>query len=75
MSQRIELNGEGFDKHVCRGSRDGEWLIFVCPECSYRREWNPQTNEMHLIDSGDENALHSGWFQPVGLQMEKMNPN
>ncbi|MCB0559947.1 MAG: hypothetical protein H6573_05550 [Lewinellaceae bacterium] len=75
MSMNFEFHSEGFEKHSCQGRREGEWLIFECPECSYVRKWNPESNEMNLIDSGDENALHSGMFEPVGLQMSKLNPN
>ena len=71
----FEFHSEGLEKHSCQGRREGKWLIFECPECGYVRKWNQETNEMNLVDTGDENALHSGFFEPVGLQMSKMNPN
>lgn len=75
MAKFFELRTEGFNKHTCVARREGNWLIFECPECSYARRWNPATSEMKLVDSGDEAALHSGLFQPAGLQVEKLNPN
>lgn len=75
MSMSFEFNSEGFDKHSCQGHREGDWLIFECTECSYVRKWNQKTSEIKLVDSGDENALHSGVFEPVGLQSDKYNPN
>ncbi|MCB0587548.1 MAG: hypothetical protein KDD06_19805 [Phaeodactylibacter sp.] len=75
MPNHVEFHSEGFDKHACEGRREGDWYIFECPECSYIRKWNPTTNEMNLVDSGDENVLHNGWFKPVGLQADKYNPN
>lgn len=75
MYSNYEFNSEDFEKHTCQGRREGDWLIFECPECSYVRKWNPETSEMNLIDRGDENALHSGFFEPTGLQMSKINPN
>ncbi|MCB0547407.1 MAG: hypothetical protein KDD19_07435 [Phaeodactylibacter sp.] len=71
----FEFHSEGLEKHSCQGRREGKWLIFECPECGYVRKWNQETNEMNVVNRGDENALHSGFFEPVGLQMSKMNPN
>ena len=75
MSYSIELRQEGFEKHNCDSRRDGDLLIFECPQCGYHRVWNLETNKMHLIDAGDENVLHNGWHEPTGLQSDKYNPN
>jgi len=75
MSHHMNFQSEGFEKHTCKSRREGDWLIFECPQCDYVRKWNPTTSEMNLVDSGDENALHSGMHQPTGAQLEKYNPN
>ena len=75
MSKYLHLINENFAKHSCKGHREGDWLIFKCTECSYVRVWNTTTNEMKVTDDGNEYALHSGRFEPVGLQIEKYNPN
>ena len=75
MSKHFEFKSEGFEQHTCNGRREGEWLIFECPECGFVRKWNQKTNEMKVTNEGNLNALHKGMFQPVGLQMETYNPN
>lgn len=75
MSKYLQLPTENFAKHTCKGRREGNWLIFECSECSYVRIWNTVTNEMKVTDNGNENALHSGYHEPVGLQSDKYNPN
>ncbi|MCB0578033.1 MAG: hypothetical protein KDD10_01820 [Phaeodactylibacter sp.] len=75
MPKRFEFQSKGFEKHSCNSRREGPWLIFECPQCSYARKWNTATNEIKLLDSGAENTLHSGWHEPPGLQMEKLNAN
>ena len=50
-------------------------LIFECPDCGYVRHWNRKTQEIRLINKGNEYALHSGFYEPTGLQLNNMNPN
>lgn len=71
----FELNSEDLEKHVCQSSRQGDVLIFKCPDCGYIRHWDQKTHQIRLVNKGNENALHSGFYEPVGLQMNNMNPN
>ena len=75
MSKYLQFPAENVVKHTCKGRREGDWLIFECPQCSYVRVWNTSTNEMRVTDFGDENVLHNGRHEPVGLQTDKYNPN
>ena len=75
MSKYLEFPSEGVEKHTCEGRREGEWLIFECPQCGYVRQWNQTTNEMKVTEQGNPMVLHNGMFQPVGLQLETYNPN
>lgn len=75
MSNYLEFSAEDYEKHNCESRREGEWIIFECPHCNYVREWNLTTNEMKVTKGEDESVMHSGMFQPVGLQMETINPN
>jgi len=75
MSKHFEFNSKGFEKHACTGRREGEWLIFECPECGYVRKWNPKTHQMKVENHGDENALHAGSYEPTGLQLAHISMN
>lgn len=69
------FRSEGLERHVCTSKKKGDWIFFSCSECDYLRKMNPFTNEIKLLNPGDENALHQGMHAPVGLQAEKLNPN
>jgi len=71
MKTRLVFNTENTEKHVCKSRKEGDWLIFECPKCGYLRHWNPKTNEMNLINSGNARVLHNGSYEPIGLQSNK----
>lgn len=75
MPINFKFKSEGYERHSCRSRREGAWLIFECPECSYVRKWNLESNKMKLENEGNRYALHNGSFEPVGLQSDKYNPN
>ena len=75
MLQYENFDTEGMQQHVCKSRREGDWFIFECEHCNYVRKWNSKTKEMILVDSGDEDALHSGRYEPPGLQMNMICPN
>ena len=66
------IGPDGFERHNCNATRDGDWFIFKCTTCGYHREWNHKTKEMNIVNSGDENALHSGRYEPPAVQMDKI---
>ena len=70
-----EFKSEGFERHTCNSSKEGEWIIFQCPKCGYVSKMNPRTHEMKVIDIGDETVLHSGMHVPIGIQPDKYHPN
>lgn len=41
--------------HVCSLDETQDPPVWVCPECSYRREVNGKR-----LDKGDQNAIHTG---------------
>ena len=75
MSPYMEFQTEGFDRHTCTARKEGDWIVFECPECGYVRKMHRKTNEIKLVNRGDKNALHSGSYKPVGLQPEQINLN
>jgi hypothetical protein len=74
MSSKIRSLDFGQEKHVCSSEREGDWIIFKCPQCDYVRKMNYKTNEMK-VSGGDMMTTHSGFHVPIGLQMGKMNMN
>lgn len=75
MSNYLEFQGkEEFERHVCHGKREGDWLIFSCPHCSYERRFNRATGEMK-VRHGLPTALHSGQHLPVGIDFNTLNAN
>ena len=68
MKFEFESDSENENIHNCECSREGDWLVFTCPECpDYERRMNWKTGEMHL-KGGDEMILHRGSFIPAGLE-------
>jgi|ABPW01.1.fsa_nt_gi hypothetical protein len=75
MKMRFLSEEDGFERHTCKGRKEGDWVIFECPDCNYVRKWNLKTDEMKVVDRGNESALHSGFIEPTGLQLDKLSPN
>ena len=74
MSMKIRSLDFGSEKHTCTSERQGDWIIFKCPECDYVRKLNYKTREMK-VSGGNMTTLHSGFHIPTGIQPEKLNMN
>ncbi len=75
MSQRFKfLNEEDFEKHLCEVKKEGDWLIFTCPECDYERRIHRFSGKMK-VRQGAPNALHRGQYRPVGLDFSSLIAN
>ena len=61
------------ERHVCQSWQEGDWVIFRCTECYFKRKLNWKTGEVKLINPGQFDALHSGMnipFQQEHIQIE-----
>jgi hypothetical protein len=56
----ISFKGLPADIHHCTSHREGDWVVWRCPQCSdYERRMNWQTGEMN-IRRGHSSAQHTG---------------
>ena len=74
MSKQMNPHDFEYEQHRCISKREGDWIIFECPQCDYVRRLNYKTREM-TVTGGSMTTLHSGGYVPVGLQLEKLSPN
>jgi hypothetical protein len=74
----MELNfGSTFNdvEHLCESYRDGDWIIFRCPQClEYERRMNPRTGEMITKNIRPE-IRHVGSHLPLELKSALENLN
>ncbi len=68
------LGPEEFEQHTCLAVREGEWLVFKCPDCAYERRFNNKTGEIK-VQHGAPDALHQGQYQPVGIDFRNISVN
>lgn len=62
--------------HQCTSHREGDWIVFTCPECKgYERRYNWKTGEIKTQTGVDPSILHQGSFQPVGIEAAEVHPN
>lgn len=48
------------DTHHCTSHREGDWIVWRCPQCErYERRFNGLTGEMK-VNKGGSNARHTG---------------
>ena len=53
------------DSHTCESYRDGDWIVFLCPQCEgYERRMNWRTGEMKVKNDTDGHIRHSGEYFP-----------
>lgn len=47
---RFDLNSTpSLEDHECEAHRDGDWIVFRCPDCSdYERRFNWRTGQMKV---------------------------
>ncbi len=51
--------------HECDSFREGEWIIFHCPQCPmYERRINRRTGEMEIRHAENEMVRHFGRHEP-----------
>lgn len=75
MQLRFELNQEG-EVHTCESRREGDWIIFTCPNCpEYESRINFKTEERISQPIEDPFIFHEGSFVPTGLENLDYNPN
>ena len=53
--------------HECNSHREGDLMIFICPQCDYVRQINYKTGKMKT-SGGDGTTIHHGVQSP---QIEK----
>ncbi len=75
MPVNYEFQPHEGESHACESRREGDWIIFECPHCSYIRKWNLETDEMKVVDGGDSSVRHRGMHKPVGLDTGLYHPN
>ena len=65
--QMMEINfnaGTDPDAHQCESYREGDWIIFRCPQCEeYERRINWRTGEMSVANS-ESGINHQGFTTP-----------
>ena len=73
---RLNLDpSESPENHQCQSYRDGDWIIFRCPECAdYERRLNWRTGEMMVRNSRPE-INHFGRYEPTEYREAFENTN
>lgn len=75
MSYKIDIRQrDEFEKHVCEGSSEGDWIIYRCTQCDYERRFHRRTGAMEVRE-GDPGVLHGGQFRPGGIDFSQLNAN
>jgi hypothetical protein len=70
---QIEIgSSKGPEHHKCKGSLEGDWIVFKCPICQdYERRINRTTGEMKVFNQRSF-INHSGMHFP-NIQEEVLN--
>ena len=65
--QKFNLS-ENLDRkrHVCQSYREGDLIIFICPDCDYIRQINFKTKKMESV-GGAIDVIHEGMHQPIKM--------
>lgn len=74
MSKFIDFNSTEWEKHECHSTREGDWIVFECPQCDYTRRMNWKTGEMK-VSGGEMQVLHSGTHLPTGMDADLLHSN
>lgn len=70
MQINFRINDES-PRHQCDARRDGDWVIFTCPQCDgYERKLNLHNGKMTARPGEDPLVLHEGVFVPADLTTE-----
>ncbi len=60
MSSTVWSNSK---HHECQGFRQGEWIIYRCPQCNYEMRDNWRTGELK-VNNPKHDIRHSGNYFP-----------
>jgi hypothetical protein len=64
-----------FEHHECSGTRNGDWIIFLCPQChDYERRLNWRTGET-TARNVSATIDHNGRYSPRELKEAFENAN
>ena len=55
------------ERHLCEGSRQGDWLVYTCPQCDYQFWDHWQTGEIKVVNPKPD-VHHSGSYFPPEYQ-------
>lgn len=53
-----------YEQHRCDARREGDWIIYTCPQCDYQMKDNLVTGEMQ-IENAKRDVAHSGEYLPL----------
>jgi hypothetical protein len=72
--KKLSFSSNGKERHLCKGMRRGEWVVYACSECDYEfwQHWNSGETKMVNIKQGVD---HSGlYLSPLYEQtIQRMN--
>ncbi|RMH75836.1 MAG: hypothetical protein D6681_21995 [Calditrichaeota bacterium] len=73
---KIEFpHARGADFHECDAHREGDWIVFRCPQCpDYERRLNWRTGEME-VKNNPPDINHTGSYFPHELAEAFINTN
>jgi len=63
MSRQVVYH-QASERHSCEARREGDWVIYTCPQCDYRLRDNLITGEMQ-IENASRDVAHSGEYRPL----------
>lgn len=70
MQINFRINDE-LPRHPCTARREGDWIIFTCPQCDgYERRLNIRSGKISLSPGDDPFILHEGVFVPDSITAE-----
>ncbi len=50
--------------HECQSTRNGDWIVYTCPECDYEMRENWRTGKM-MVRNAKADIHHSGSYFPL----------
>ncbi len=74
MSKKAKVLEMGVEQHECTATREGDWIIYTCKQCSYQRRINLKTNKMEVTE-GNPLALHLGFYVDPVFQVDQPSQN
>ena len=62
------------EKHVCNSFRQGDWIIYNCPQCDYELRENWRTGKL-TVRNPKLNIRHTGSYFPDEYEDVFVNRN